>query len=125
MIRTVWVCFQLLFTAILFFVCGSRADSILVTELCVDFCDGRDCRSYQTPLSDCYSGQSLFPNDPSWGDVDFMDEIVNGMLERTIFGTNDGTCSDETDNFTLPLNQCVGPFGKPRPWGQFSLGKSE
>ena len=26
----------------------------------------------------------------------------------------------ETSSFTLPLGECVGPFGKPRPWGSFT-----
>ena len=126
MIAASWFRVLLLVSATVVAVCGNKKDdvtdsSVLVTELCVGFCDGGDCQSYQTPLSVCYSGQSLFPNDPSWGDVDFVDEIVDGMLERSLFRTNDGTCTDETDNFDLPLDECVGPFGKPRPWGKFSL----
>jgi len=100
---------------------GHSDSPILVTELCVGFCDGNDCRTYSTPLATCYSGQSLFPNDPSWGDVDFLDAVVDGTLKRTFFRTNDSTCRDATDEFSLPLNECIGPFGPPRPWGQFSL----
>lgn len=104
---------------------GHIANWNLVTELCVGFCDGKDCRTYSTPLSTCYSGQSLFPNDPSWGDVDFLDEIVDATLKRTFFRTNDSTCRDATDEFSLPLDECVGPFGTPRPWGKFSLVTKE
>jgi len=100
---------------------GARGQVVLlVTELCADFCAGSDCKVYHSPLSTCYSGQERFPNDPSWGDIDFYDEIVGGeSLKRTMFASNDGTCVDETDSFSLPLHECVGPFGKPRPWGQF------
>ena len=126
-----WVNVLLLVSSTIVFVGGKKEDdvsdnsSVLITELCVGFCNGSDCQSYLTPLSVCYNGQSLFPNDPSWGDVDFMDEIVDGMLERSFFRTNDGTCTDETDNYSLPLEECVGPFGKPRPWGKFSLSRTQ
>jgi len=93
---------------------------VLVTELCADFCAGSDCKVYHSPLCTCFSGQERFPNDPSWGDIDFYDEIVDGeSLKRTMFASNNGTCVEETDSFSLPLHECVGPFGKPRPWGQF------
>ena len=116
----------LLVSTTIVFVVGNKEDDVydysnLITELCVGFCNGSDCEFYMTLLSVCYNGQSLFPNDPSWGDVDLMDEIVDGMLERSFFRTNDGTCTDETDHLSLPLEECVGPFGKPRPWGKFSL----
>ena len=41
-------------------------------------------------------------------------------LRRAFYDTP-GTCGAETDHFDVPLDQCVGPFGKPRPWGEFSL----
>eukprot|EP00586_Coscinodiscus_wailesii_P023797 CAMPEP_0172502152 /NCGR_PEP_ID=MMETSP1066-20121228/157160_1 /TAXON_ID=671091 /ORGANISM="Coscinodiscus wailesii, Strain CCMP2513" /LENGTH=46 /DNA_ID= /DNA_START= /DNA_END= /DNA_ORIENTATION= len=31
------------------------------------------------------------------------------------------TCEDRTDKVMIPFNQCVGPFGDPRPWGTFLL----
>jgi hypothetical protein len=41
-------------------------------------------------------------------------------LTREFFATKNGTCLGEpTDSFDLPLGVCVGPFGKPRPWGVF------
>ena len=98
---------------------------VLVTELCVGFCEGDDCRRYETPLGACYSGQALFPNDPSWGDVDFLDHVDGDSLVRTLFRTNDGTCVDATDSWTLPLDECVGPFGKPRPWGKFTVASPD
>ena len=116
-------------------------DDVLITVLCAGFCDGHDCRAYETPLQgQCYNGQVLFPHDPSWGDGDFSDEVIprdldddqeddsrissSWMLRRTLFRTQDGTCGDETDRWTLPLEECVGPFGQPRPWGKFYVTKS-
>jgi len=116
-------------------------DDVLMTVLCAGFCDGHDCRAYETPLQgQCYNGQVLFPHDPSWGDGDFSDEVIprdldddgeddsrisSWMLRRTLFRTQNGTCAgDETDRWTLPLEECVGPFGQPRPWGKFYVMKS-
>lgn len=35
---------------------------------------------------------------------------------------HDGT--NGTDVFQLPMNECVGPFGKPRPWGMFLIASN-
>lgn len=103
----------------------------LNSTLCHGYCTG-ECRSYTTPLnSTCYNGQSLFPGDPSWGNVDVMDAIVDGedgraVLERNFFdASNTSACLGPSDLYTLPLNECVGPFGRPRPWGTFSLVASK
>lgn len=49
------------------------------------------------------------------------DEIIG--IRRLFFKSKDGTCSGEvTDQFSsIPLNQCVGPFGPPKPWGTLKL----
>jgi hypothetical protein len=92
------------------------------TELCADKCRS-DCRSYQTPLGSCYNPQVLFPKDVSWADVDVFDMVLSDVeFKRSFFSTTDGSCAgDATDIFQLRVAECVGPFGKPRPWGNFSF----
>jgi hypothetical protein len=93
--------------------------------LCVDKCAGENCKTYITPIDQCYSSSLLFPNDPSWSGKDLRDAIIceSQTLVRTIFDTENGTCSSGSseDKFRIPLNECVGPFGEPRPWGIFGL----
>ena len=91
----------------------------LNTTLCTDKCQS-DCKSYTTPLNRCYNGQHLFPNDPSWSPFDLLDAVVCQTLVRTIFeASSNSSCqsSNADDHFSIPLDTCVGPFGKPRPWG--------
>lgn len=97
--------------------------------LCQEKC--RDnCQSYVSPSGACFSSASWFPNDPSWSDGwDILDVLHNNsanpkepMLHRSIYPTKNGTClGEDPDSFEIPLNQCVGPFGAPRPWGTFQL----
>jgi len=103
------------------------SDQHLNMTLCLDKCESEDCKTYVTPLDVCYSSSLLFPNDPSWSGKDFRDAIVGQTqtLVRTIFDTEDGTCHGSDDRFSIPLNECVGPFGKPRPWGIFGLTEGE
>jgi hypothetical protein len=93
-------------------------NSTLCKGRCVD-----DCKSYVTPLGQCFNGQSLFPDDPSWGLYDISDVgLSNDSFSREFFGSKDGNCTGEpTDSFILPIHECVGPFGAPRPWGDFSF----
>ena len=46
-------------------------------------------------------------------------------LKRQFFKSADGTCDgtsmEEDNSFILPFDDCVGPFGPPRPWGKFTL----
>ena len=101
---------------------ASRAgEGRLLTTLCVDRCLS-DCQSYQTRLSSCYNGQMLFPGDDSWGEFDIWDKLLTqDEFRRSFFQTQNGTCAGvPTDVFSLPLDECVGPFGEPRPWGRFS-----
>lgn len=91
--------------------------------LCADRCNA-DCKSYITPVSECYNSGDMFPNDPSWSaGLDVLDSVICQRLTRTIFQTSNGSCttSDSDDRFLIPLEECVGPFGKPRPWGIFAL----
>ena len=90
--------------------------------LCSDKCGNDDCMIYITPIDKCFSSTWLFPNDPSWSGKDIRDRIAERTrtLVRTIFDTENGTCrGSANDVFHIPLNECVGPFGKPRPWGIF------
>lgn len=111
----------------------------------------RDCIAYRTPLNSCYNGAKLFPGDPSWGEFDVLDRVDDqilgglrpsrygegeleldaeyepfwgdGSFGRYFYATTNGTCGgDPTDSFEdLPVGECVGPFGAPRPWGAFSF----
>ena len=93
------------------------------------------CFKYTTPLDACYNGQALFPHDPSWSDSDIHDTMVYDNIKRKIYPSKDGSCKgkimygDDTNageepySFMLPLDECVGPFGPPRPYGKFSLSK--
>ena len=96
--------------------------------ICTGKCVG-DCKTYITPLNKCYSSGKLFPNDPSWSGLDISDRTIfdDTMLLRTIYAhSSNGSClpskdDDDDDRFQIDLNVCVGPFGKPRPWGIFSI----
>ena len=94
----------------------------LFTVLCADHCQS-SCMSYQTPLQHCYNPLALFPNDSSWDEFDVFDLVLNELeFTRSFFGTVNGSCSgDPTDVFRLRVSECVGPFGKPRPWGNFTF----
>ncbi len=66
----------------------------------------------------------MFPSDSQWGVYDILDrQIDNKYLNRTFFSTVNGTCLNATDYFEIPLDSCVGPFGKPRPWGVFFISE--
>ena len=110
----------------------------LQTSLCEDMACSAECKLYQTPLNKCYNGQDMFPGDPSWGERDVLDTYschrigaVSGIQEarstctsftRTFYSSKDLACRDKTDSFdSIPLKECIGPFGDPRPWGMFSL----
>ena len=87
----------------------------------LDHCNS-DCKSYTVPLNRCFSPPVLFPGDPQWGASDVFDTCNATHIHRTFFASTDGTCDNSTSGFTDPLHQCVGPFGKPRPWGSFFCG---
>ena len=97
--------------------------NIIRTDLCDTFClENALCIRYKTPVSDCYNGEALFPNDPSWGPYDVEDDVMDKFtFVRKFYASENGTCRDQTDQFELPFNVCVGPFGQPRPWGKFAL----
>ena len=87
------------------------------------------CKTYLTPISNCYNAKYLFPNDESWGDVDILDELhyrpemkrAPPELKRTFYTSKDGSCVGVDYSWIQPFEVCEGPFGKPRPWGKFSL----
>mmetsp|Transcript_26447 Transcript_26447/g.57957 ORF Transcript_26447/g.57957 Transcript_26447/m.57957 type:complete len:167 (+) Transcript_26447:91-591(+) len=102
--------------------------SFLNMTLFADKCAGENSKTYITPTNKCYSSTLLFPNDPSRSGKDVYDTTIvdpqtpkQTMLIRTFYDTEDGTCRGAGDVFRIPLNECVGPFGKPRPWGIFRL----
>ena len=101
------------------------------------------CKTYTTPLDKCYNAKNLFPNDPSWSEFDIYDTLSMKSLKRTFYKSSDGSCSNmikleellenydnfaeqmNDDYFVLPFDQCVGPFGAPRPWGKFTLVQND
>ena len=89
--------------------------------LCHDRCES-GCKTYAVPLSKCFSPPRLWPDDPQWGSHDVRDDCINSTyFRRTFFKTSDGSCGNKSSGFELPIGACVGPFGKPRPWGVFHL----
>ena len=107
---------------------AATSSRFLNMTLCSDKCI-MDCKTYVTPVGKCFNSDEMFPDDPSWSGLDILDLIFSKQdklssprtLLRTVFQTTDKTCktSDSDDKFQIPLDVCVGPFGKPRPWGTF------
>ena len=65
-----------------------------------------------------------------FGQNDIMDEIVYSSDEmlavafkRSFCNSTNNTCSgDVIDTFDyIPLNECIGTFGPPKPWGMFEF----
>ena len=114
-------------------------DLMLKTLLCEDRGCSDACQSYMTPINKCYNGQELFPDDPSWGEYDVLDTYVclegvyggdggctTSSFKRTFFASQGSSCSEQTDEFDeVPLDECIGPFGDPRPWGRFEIAAKE
>eukprot|EP00729_Bicosta_minor_P019101 gene19101-322_t len=90
---------------------------------CSNKCDS-GCRTYMIPLETCFSPAKLFPGDDTWGAGDVYDKCEGKSLDRTFYDSTNGTCVGHDGGFTIPLNACVGPFGKPRPWGTFTCSSS-
>ena len=103
---------------------GARKSAMASHEnmtLCHDRCES-GCKTYAVPLSKCFSPPRLWPDDPQWGSHDVRDDCINSTyFRRTFFKTSDGSCGNKSSGFELPIGACVGPFGKPRPWGVFHL----
>lgn len=111
----------LLFAALLFARTQQASAYTLETILCVEKCVS-DCKAYATPLGFCFNAQQLFPSDPSWSEFDILDELIGkASIKRSFHTSSNGTCVQPTDEFVLPLNQCIGPWGEPRPWGKLIL----
>ena len=93
--------------------------------LCSDKCIS-GCETYIIETGVCFNPQKKFPNSTVWGTSDVLDVFVDygTRLNRTFFESTNGTCLGNTDGFLFPLNQCVGPFGPPRPWGIFHKKRS-
>lgn len=88
-------------------------------ELCSGKCEV-NCKTYRPPVGACYSPPLLWPGDTQWGRFDTLDRCNATHLDRSFFSSLNGSCTNRTDGFSLPLHTCIGPFGKPRPWGKFS-----
>ena len=103
----------------------------LLTILCVDKTCLANCTQYLSPVKKCYNGQNLVPSssDNPFGAQDILDEVIHNRnappkaFKRLFFDSTNGSCSGKiTDSFNyIPLNECIGPFGPPRPCGTFHL----
>lgn len=106
----------------------SQNKPLMNMTLCRDKCS-TDCKTYLTPVSECFNSAEIFPNDASWSGKDVLDAIICQTLRRRIFPSSGGSCSSsnssDIDKFLIPLFECVGPFGQPRPWGTFSLLRAD
>ena len=126
---------------------AAPSQSIVTTmcQVCNDSGESSGCQTYTTPLNKCYNAQTLFPDDPSWSTFDIYDTMSMKSLKRTFYKSENESCSNvvkvqevletvesrgfyydnfamqEDDYFILPFDECVGPFGPPRPWGKFTL----
>jgi len=83
------------------------------------------CKTYIIPFEMCYAPPSLFPDDPQWGPFDCLDTHNGTHFTRRIYGSQHAKCDGTpTDSFTVGLGECVGPFGRPRPWGSFAVARN-
>ena len=89
--------------------------------LCRDKCSS-GCVVYMLPgKGECFNPRILFPGDKQWGPHDVRDICLNKThMQRVFYDTKDASCMVESDHFVLPIDVCIGPFEKPRPWGIFS-----
>ena len=78
-------------------------------------------KTYSLPVDACFSPAILFPGDPQWGPSDIFDAYNASHVTRRFFSSTNGICANETSRIAIPLGECVGPFGRPRPWGQFAM----
>ena len=103
--------------------------SVLCTK-CPDDGKGDDCKTYQSPIETCYNPRKLFGNnDSQWGSNDIYDVCMfdgsTATINRTFYPSTNSTCSGKPDGgfSLLPTSECIGPFGKPRPWGILTCSK--
>jgi hypothetical protein len=102
---------------------SSRASDVENMTVCKDKCSG-DCKTYYISFNACFSPPMHWPNDPQWGAFDCRDSHNGTHFTRDFYGSQSKTCAGvPTDTFTVDLGECVGPFGKPRPWGTFTIAK--
>ena len=92
---------------------------MLNMTVCKTRCTG-DCKTYAPPLNACYNPPTLWPGDEQWGTERVIDTCNATHISRSFFAAMDVECTTRTDGFDLPLGVCLGPFGKPRPWGTFA-----
>lgn len=99
---------------------------MLNLTLFADHCHS-NAATYLVPVARCYNPKQRFHHDPQWGDADILDIISpNGThLNRSFFATANGTCQSRTGGFALPLDACVGPWGRPRPFGTIAVVRSD
>ena len=58
------------------------------------------------------------------GGSDFADRVLptETAFDRTFYASADGSCTGaEGAPLTIPFDECIGPFGTPRPIGMYSL----
>jgi len=113
---------------------SQQENRTLITTLCTDKKCSENCTHYDSPVSQCYNGKDLSPSTfddnttNPFGIYDIVDDVIITnydpmAFKRLFFGSTNGTCAGNvTDSFNyIPLDECVGPFGPPRPCGTFHL----
>jgi len=94
-----------------------------LADLCVD---DNDPQNFLVPVGTCFNPLLIYPDSGDvWGEYDVLDECNYLSITRKIFSSTNATCSGEvTDEYHLPYDSCLGPFGAPRPWGVFTCKES-
>jgi len=111
-------------------IAGRDTPIILNTTFCTDKCFG-DCVHFLTPAGQCYNGQNMFDGeDNPFGEHDILDQTIKNSvgivgIKRDFYQSTNGTCSGGiTDSFDdIPVDECVGPIGPPRPWCMISTSE--
>ena len=99
----------------------------LHTTVCLDNKCTKDCTlpPFITPALQCYNVQNqLFGQNDIFDEIFYSsDETLAVAFKRSFFNSTNNTCSGGViDTFDyIPLNECIGPFGPPKPWGMFEF----
>ena len=95
------------------------AHQSLLQTVCADKCSG-DCFTYTIKLGECIIPGEEWPGDEQWGTQPFMDTQVSAVaFNRTFYTDGSNECQEVDFVQKLPTHECIGPFGSPRPWGNF------
>ena len=79
------------------------------------------CVSFETPIGRCWNPRVLFPNSSLWGTQDILDifSSAGDHVQRTLFDSNDSSCSTQAAQSNWTLDVCTGPVSDSHPFGFF------